>query len=291
MEVSIFNDKLCLTVDTVGAQMMHLRDADGVEYIWQGDPAYWTDRSPLLFPFIGRMTGGRYTLEGKEYPMPLHGFAKSCEFSIPYHNQTRLSMRLSSTPETMTWYPYSFSLEVTYTLRKNTVEVRYSVFNSDKKTMHFAIGAHPGFNCPLLPDEKFEEYTLTFSERCVPDRVGFTQAVYVSGQDTPYPLQDGRTIPLHHDLFEDDAIILKHAARQVILQSRKSGRGVCIDYPDMPYVGFWHAEKTEAPYICIEPWSSLPDRQDITEEWSCRSDFLHLESGKTYETGYCITLR
>lgn len=291
MELSISNDALSLAVDTCGAQMMSLRASDGVEYLWQGDPHYWVDRAPLLFPFIGRMTGGHYTLEGKAYPMPMHGFAKSCEFAVTLHEKARLSLELHSTPETTVWYPFSFSLEVTYTLRQNTLEIRYRVCNRDQKTMFFAIGAHPGFNCPLLPGERFDEYELVFSRRCAPDRVGFTPAVYLSGQDTPYPLQDGHTIPLRHDLFDDDAIILKHASRQVTLRSRQTGRGVCVSYPDMPYVGFWHVNKTQAPFICIEPWSSLPDRQDVTEEWSCRSDYLRLPPGKAYETGYGITVR
>lgn len=291
MEISISNEALQLTVDSHGAQMTSLRTPDGVEYLWQGDPRYWADQAPLLFPFIGRMTDGHYTLAGKAYPMPMHGFARLCEFTVTAHRQAQLSLELRSTPETMIWYPFSFLLEVTYTLRQNTVDIRYRVCNTDQKTMFFSIGGHPGFNCPLLETERFDDYELLFSERCAPDRVGFTPAVYLSGQDTPYPLRDGRIIPLRHSLFDNDAIILKHAARQVTLCSRKSGRSVCVSYPDMPYVGFWHVNKTEAPFICIEPWSSLPDRQDITEEWSCRSDFLRLAAGKVYETGYCITVQ
>ena len=46
-------------IDTMGAQLMSLRDALGTEYLWQGDPRYWAERSPLLFPMVGRCAAER----------------------------------------------------------------------------------------------------------------------------------------------------------------------------------------------------------------------------------------
>ena len=37
MYITINNEELQLTVDTLGAQMMHLQHRD-TEYLWQGDP-------------------------------------------------------------------------------------------------------------------------------------------------------------------------------------------------------------------------------------------------------------
>ena len=31
-----------------------------------------------------------------------------------------------------------------------------------------------------------------------------------------------------------------------------------LSFPDMKYLGVWHAPKTEAPYVCLEPWTSVP---------------------------------
>ena len=56
MYYTLKNDKISLSVDTLGAQMISLKSADGVEYLWQGDPQYWGDQAPNLFPFIGRLT-------------------------------------------------------------------------------------------------------------------------------------------------------------------------------------------------------------------------------------------
>lgn len=103
-------------------------------------------------------------------------------------------------------------------------------------------------------------------------------------------MRDDRFIDLRHDLFEEDAVILKNMARQVTLCSKRSGRGVTVSYPDMPYLGIWHWPKTNALYVCIEPWSSLPSRQNVVEEFSCKSDLVHLSVGKSYETTWSITV-
>lgn len=290
MLLTIQNDFLRLTVDTLGAQMMSLQ-RDGLEYLWQGDARYWPDRAPTLFPFIGRLTGNSYKYRGKTYPMGIHGFAASSEFSLLEQSGEKLVLSLGSSASTLAQYPVAFSLEIAFRLKEDLVDITYLVRNLDNKTMSFGIGGHPGFRVPLEEGERFEDYYLEFSESCQPDRVGFTPAVYLSGQDEAYPLKDGRYLPLHHALFDQDAVILKNMAREVTLRSRVSPHAVTVSYPRMPYLGIWHWPHTDAPYVCIEPWSSLPARQDIIEEFTCKSDLIPLEPGKTYENSWTIRLQ
>ena len=107
----------------------------------------------------------------------------------------------------------------------------------------------------------------------------------------PYPLENGTTIKLQHDLFDEDAIVLKNMARRVTLCSAKTNRSVTVTYPQMPYLGIWHMPHTNAPYVCIEPWASLPSRQDVIEELSCKSDLIHLAPGAEYENTCTMLLR
>lgn len=290
MLLTVKNEHLSLTVDTLGAQMMHLRSADGTEYLWQGDPKYWGDRSPMLFPFIGRLTNNSYQLCGKVYPMTIHGFAAALEFAVVENSEDHLVLELTDNEETRKQYPFAFSLRVIYRIIGNALEIAYQVENRSGEAMPFGIGGHPGFNVPLVSGEDFEDYSITFSQPCQPDRVGFTSAVYLSGHDERYPMIENTRIDLRHDLFDEDAIILKNMAREVTLQSKKSGRGVRVSYPDLPYLGIWHWPKTDAPYVCIEPWSSLPARQDVVEDFYCKSDMIQLAPGKTYETTWTITV-
>lgn len=285
------NEHLTLTVDSLGAQMMSLRTSDGTEYLWQGNAEYWGDRAPNLFPFIGRLTNRSYRYMGKVYPMDIHGFAATMKFEEVHRTEGSLSLELSSSPETLVQYPFDFRLQIQYSLRENTVDVTYRVHNSGSDTMPFGIGGHPGFNVPLASEERFEDYELEFSCPCQPDRIGFTPAVFLSGQDEHYPLREDRFLDLRHDLFDEDAVILKNMAREVTLRSRLTGKGVTVSFPDLPYLGIWHWPRTDAPYVCIEPWSSLPSRQDIVEEFSCKSDLVHLQAGKTYETVWSVTVR
>lgn len=290
MTHTIQNAFLTVTVSEQGAELRSIQDAAGTEYLWQGDPTYWGDRAPLLFPFIARLTNNSYKYMGKTYPMTIHGFAAASHFSVAEKVGTRIVLELKESSETLAQYPFAFTLQVIYALEENALQVTYHVENRDRKTMPFGIGGHPGFNVPLEEGERFEDYELEFACPCQPDRVGFTPAVYLSGHDEAYPLREDRFIDLQHELFDEDAIILKNMAREVTLRSKVSGKGLTVRYPDMPYLGIWHWPKTDAPYICIEPWSSLPSRQDVVEEFSCKSDLVQLAAGKTYETTWSISL-
>ncbi len=288
MLVMIQNEHICVTVDTLGAQMLSIRSAEGIEYLWQGDRKYWSDRAPVLFPFIGRLTENSYLYRGRRYTMEIHGFASKMDFEPVEQGYDYLVLELKSTMVTIARYPFDFTLRVIYALNRNKIEVVYQVENRGDRYMPFGIGGHPGFRVPLLPDEKFEDYELEFTHACRPDRVGFTPEVYLSGQDEPYPFE--KRLDLRHDLFDEDAIILKNMDKEITLRSMVSHRGVCISYPDMSYLGIWHRPKTDAPYVCIEPWTSLPSRQDVVEDFGCKSDMLQLPPKKSYENQWTITV-
>lgn len=288
--LTIENRQVSVSVDTLGAQMMSLKGADGMQYLWQGDPAVWKDRSPLLFPFVARLTENSYRYKGKCYPMGIHGFAKDMEFFVAEHTEDSLHLVLTDSAETRKQYPFAFCLHVIYTLSDKGVQIRYQVENHSEEDMFFGIGGHPGFRVPMTEDEDFSDYMLEFGCACRPDRLGFSEDLYLNGQDTPYPFAEGKYLDLRHDLFDEDAIVLKNTARSISLYSRNSGRGVRLDYPDMPYLGIWHMPKTQASYVCVEPWSSLPSRHGVVEEFTCKSDLIRLAVGKVWQTAWSVTL-
>ena len=111
----------------------------------------------------------------------------------------------------------------------------------------------------------------------------------MEGKET-YELLEGRRIPLRHNLFDEDAIVLEKTSGEVLLHSTKGKKAVKVSYADMPYVGFWHMPCMDAPYVCIEPWSSLPSRQNVIEELTCKSDLIQLPPNKKYETTWSITV-
>lgn len=287
---TIRNDFMTVTADSLGAQLMSVTSAQGVEYLWNGDPAYWKGRAPLLFPYVGRLTNEVYTYGGKTYPLPRHGFAKLMDFSVIDSGQENITLRISDNEETRKMYPFSFHFDVSYVLEGSTLVILCAVENKGRETMYFGLGGHPGFRVPLEEGKAFTDYRLTFAQPSQPWQVQMSDSYMINGHETPYPLKDGVELHLRHDLFDHDAIILKNFERTVTLSAGEGTRGVTLSCPKMRYLGVWHQPKTDAPFVCLEPWVSLPSRQDVVEDLSQQNDLVSLEPGERYENRWTVTI-
>ncbi|MBR0333031.1 MAG: hypothetical protein IIX20_05900, partial [Alistipes sp.] len=95
---------------------------------------------------------------------------------------------------------------------------------------------------------------------------------------------------LHHDMFDEDAIILTDMPRQITLGSDKGSKKVIVTYPGMDYLGLWHMPHTDAPYICIEPWSSLPSRKGVIEALEKQENLISLGAGESYENCWAVEI-
>ena len=291
MLYTIKNDRLCVTVHSLGAQLWSIRAQDGTEILWQGDARYWADRALTIFPYVARLWQGKYELDGQTYSMPIHGFAPESEFVLAEKSDTSLVLELADSESTREMYPRRFALRVIYALEGDELLITYAVENRDKRGMIFGLGGHPGFNVPLDAGRRFEDYRLRFAEKCSPMRVGFSGDCFVNGKNVPFALEEDCILPLAHDLFDDDAIVLTDMAREVTLEAPGGGHSVTVSYPDMPYLGIWHWPKTDAPYVCIEPWSSLPARHGKTTVFEAQEDLIHLPAGEQYQNRWSIRVR
>ena len=290
MIYTLRNEHLTVKINDKGATLWSIKDSDGTEYLWQGNPQYWQDRAPNLFPYIARMTKGRYTLNGKTYKMDIHGFAKDMTFKAKQMSDTYIIFTIMYTKETYKQYPYKFTFSVIYKLDGNRIKVNYLVRNNDDKTMYFGLGAHPGFNVPLEEGMTFEDYYLEFDSVSDAKRVDFSADCFVTGKLSAFLFEEGNRLSLKHSLFDDDAIVLKDMTKSVILSSKNGNKGIRVTYPDMSYLGLWHMPKTDAPYICIEPWSSLPSRKGIIEDLEKQPGLVALESECEHENHWIIEI-
>ena len=274
---TINNGILTVVLSELGGEPLAI-SKDGNEYLWHRDPAYWRSSAPLLFPAVGRCRGGEWSHEGKNYPMGTHGFARGqvmkavamrdyAEFTLKDNEETRKS------------YPFSFSLRRRFKLAKNALIETVTVTNTDDCDIFFGMGLHPGF---MLP-EGAARLSLDCFE--APRRHLLSPRFFMADESEPYELRDGKYIDIDNSLFDNDAIILS-GVRGVTLESPDSERSVSVSFPDAKYVGFWQPMNTDAPFLCIEPWQSLPasDAPDGTpiDEISERKGFIRLESGKSY---------
>ena len=285
---TIGNKFLTVTVSELGAELQSVLGADGTEYLWQGDSAFWTGRSPILFPVVGRLNGQKYWLDGKEYETGIHGFARKSQFVLEEKQEDRLAFLLTDNEETYAQYPRKFALRVIYTLREDTVEMLCRVENQDSRTMYFGIGGHPGFRVPLAEGVSFEDYRIRFAEKGTPDRQILAPSYLISGKTEPYPLENGDILPLRHNLFDDDAVVLSGVSRQATLETPKDSHGVTVSYPQMPHLGLWHKPMSEAPYVCIEPWYTLPAVDGEVTVLEERKDMIALQPGCVYDNAMTI---
>jgi galactose mutarotase-like enzyme len=291
MNYVIANDNLRAEISSLGGEIMSVKGADGTEYMWQGDPTYWGKSAPMLFPFCGRLTDGQCILEGKVCKMDTHGFFRWTEMQLVENTGVTLTLRLSTDTATRSQYPREWTVDLHFELSDNSLKIAFSVKNNDIRTMYFGYGGHPGFNVPLKKGLRFEDYYLEFAEECEPLSVGMSDACFMQGDDTPLDLIDSRKLPLEHSLFDHDAIFLRNAARKITLRSDHDVHSVTLEFPQFSFVGIWHKPKSDAPFVCIEPWSSLPSRQGIVEVLEKKPDMLALTPDKVYQNFWSITYR
>lgn len=250
--ITVKNRYLTAVISTRGAELQSLKDADGKEYIWQGNPDVWSGRAPILFPICGGLKNDAYTLKGKKYTLEKHGFAKKSEFEVINADSDEAVFILRETPKTLASYPFCFEFRVKFKLDGQSLAVEFNVTNLSDSTMYFSCGAHEGFYLPcgidgtkIVFDEKEELKNYRVTE-------GLLDTVFE-------PLGDGTdTLTLKKEYFAVDAIVLKELnSKGVVLKSVDGTRKVRVDFPDFEHLLIWQV--CGAPYVCIEPWSGLPD--------------------------------
>ena len=290
MIYSIENKILKATVDTSGAQLQSIYSkATETEYLWQGDPAYWAGRAYNLFPPIGRMYKNTYTYDGNEYSLRCHGIARYRAFQLTDRTATKLTFRLTEDEDSLKEYPFKFEFFIRYELKEATLEISLIVKNTDEKELIFALGGHPGFNVPF-GNGAFEDYYLEFSEKTKVLFHTLSESKFMTGEKLPLPLTEGVRLPLRHELFDNDAAILGNTCREISLKSKADPRYITVKYPDFRYLGVWHTPETDAPFVCIEPWSALPATDGVITDLSAKEDMTRLAPGKTYKTSWSIEI-
>ena len=290
MIYTIENDKIKVDFSDIGGEMQSLvNKANGKEYLWQGNPEFWAGRAYNLFPICGRLTEGKYTYEGEAYEMNLHGFVRNSLMKVEQKSATEIAFVLESDEEIKKQYPFDFIYTVTYILDGARVKTVYNIKNTGAKPMYFAVGGHPGFNVPINEGECFEDYYLEFD--CVKPMEWMQMTpLFYTGRNVPYPMTDGKIIELTHSLFSEDARFFTNMCKNVTMKSKKSDSFVRLEYPKMRNLGIWHKPRTEAPYLCIEPWSSVPSFDGKVDDIETKNQMEKLDSAQTYEGGFDIII-
>ena len=255
-EISISNKYLSVKIATLGAELQSIK-AKNIEYLWQGDSIFWKRRSPILFPFVGRLQNSSYTLNNKSYKMDIHGFAKDCIFEVVNQNDSALWLKLKESSKTMDIYPFRFDLIIGYILDKNKIKVIFNVKNNSEMVMPFQVGGHPGFLYPNFNKESECHGYLNFETInknlyfIVKDKGSFR---HINPTKHLLSLNNEGYLPITSDLFKEDALIFEnYQARKVTIFDKTKTPYVSVEF-DMPIFALWSSPGKASPFICIEPW-------------------------------------
>ncbi len=285
---SIHSDTLSAQIDPLGAQLYSLKDANGRDLLWNGDPSVWSGRAPLLFPIVGALEDGRYRLGAKTYALAKHGFARRSLFTETGATESSVALRLAASAETQESYPFDFELDLTFSLSGPTLTMAASVRNLGESVMPASFGFHPALRWPLPFDRPRAGHRIRFEkdEPAPIRRINGDGVVVPEGFPTPVM---GDRLALADDLFVDDALIFDALKSNRLTYGADDGPQLEIAFPNTPYLGIW--TKPGAGFICIEPWHGIADPVGFDGDIRTKPGIFEVAPGSSYAISMSITLR
>ena len=285
--IPLRSSELHAEVNPLGAQLSVLRDAGGRDLLWNGDPAVWAGRAPILFPIVGELAGGKYHLGAKSYPLSRHGFARGKPFKVVAATVDGATFRLSADESTLAVYPFQFELDIRFAVNGATLVVMASVRNLGNTNMPASFGFHPGFRWPLPYGRDRAAHFIEFTtEEPAPVRC-LDSAGLVRPEQQPTPISNKRLV-LEDSLFTHDALIFDQVQSRSVTYGAADGPRIRVSFPDAPYLGIW--TRPGAPFICIEPWHGMADPAGFTGDFTAKPGIFTVAPGGTKSVETTITL-
>lgn len=288
MIYTIKNDILSVQVNSLGAELWAIRDLrDNADHLWYGDDKFWDRRASTMFPIAGNVKNGVITVDGTEYPMPMHGFFRDEETVVIEQTETMIRLRGVSSEYTKTMYPFNFAFDSVFSVEGDTVHQKVIITNNSEVDMPFSVAFHPGFLCPFDAAHKNTEYKLRFEQK--EDLVNLWTRIQPPRLQKP-------------DLFDTDTLEVCEAfcvpiryykglkSRWVQLEEIDSGRAVRMKIDNFPTVVFWAVNSADFPFVCFEPLEGEFDSGVEYVEFKDRPGNLILKSNEKYENTLSISI-
>ena len=286
------NDFLTIKVESLGAEVISVKNTKGVEFMWQANPNVWGRHAPVLFPIVGRLKDNHYYVDDKEYQMTQHGFARDQEFSLDSQSDSKLVLSLTTSEASLEKYPYHFKLRIVYQLVKGTLQISYLVDSlEESEDMYFSIGAHPGFSVSFEKGLNYEDFTVKV------DPKESRTLIPINGETGNIDLNnekkvDNQDFSLSHEAFVNDAIVYRlNEPTQVTISSDKSERQVILDTGNAKFFGMWSSYPTEGNFMCIEPWWGIADKNDSDNQLKTKYGINRLAPKEQFEAYFSISVK
>lgn len=284
--VRIASPQLTAEVALEGAELVRLRDEAGRDLLWDGDPAFWTGRSPILFPIVGRLKEDRLTVDGVAHAMRQHGIARRARFTLVEQEEAACRLRLAADAATREAFPYDFTLDLAYRIAGATLDITGTVHNPGAEPMPVSFGFHPAFRWPLPYGAPARDHAITFSDD-EPGPLATLADGLLSGETRPSPVR-GRTLALTPHLFDADALVFLAPVSRSVDYGPAGGRKLHIGFDGMPQLGIW--SKPGAPFVCIEPWHGYASPAGFDGDLAHKPGMTPVAPGESRSFGMQVSL-
>ncbi len=286
----IDSDILSVSITNKGAELNSIyHKQNKIEYLWQANPEIWSRHAPILFPFVGKLKNDNYLFNNQTFSLPQHGFARDMDFELVQQSSNSVELSLKDNETTFSNFPFHFDLRVLYTINKESLEIKYTVLNPSESTIFFSIGGHPGFNCPIDSNSKFEDYEIHFAEKENAGRYLIENGTLKVNSE-PF-LKNESSFRLDKNLFLKDALVFKNLkSKSLELKNTKNNHKIKFEWSNMPFFGIWTKPGFDQ-FICIEPWAGIADSEEHNGDITQKEGIIKLEAKSRFECSYKIILK
>ena len=252
-----------LSDDSSGSQIEVVPERGGIVTSWKinGQEVFYLDTerfthpdlsvrggNPILFPLCGNLPDNTYNVDGKDYQIKQHGFARELPWTATAQNNdgaASVTVELSSNAETKAVYPFDFHLTFVYSLQGNTLEIRQEYKNLSATPMPFSSGFHPYFLCGDKNQIEANIPSVSYQDNRTKENFAF----------------DGK---FDFDQDEIDAVFGKLNSRSTSIIDNSRNLKIAIDYDDFyTYLVFWTVKGKD--FYCLEPWSATRNSLNTKE--------------------------
>ncbi len=252
-----------LSDDSTNSQIEVVPERGGIVTSWRinGQEVFYLDTerfthpdlsvrggNPILFPLCGNLPDNTYNVDGTDFNIKQHGFARELPWTVTAESNeggASVTVELTSNEQTKAVYPFDFNVSFTYVLRGNTLEIRQEYKNLSSMQMPFSSGFHPYFLCGDKNQIEANIPSASYEDNRTKENFAF----------------DGK---FNFDQDEIDSVFGKLSSRSTSVVDNDRKLKIAIDYDDFyTYLVFWTVKGKD--FYCLEPWSATRNALNTKE--------------------------
>ncbi len=276
MSYKIENQFLLIEFSLKGGEIIRFFDKENnQDIVWQNKPEIWKYQTPFLFPKIGSLNPNQYHVGENQYKLENHGFFRTSELSVEKHEDNSITFYLTDNEETLSKYPYQFEIKLIYTLENKSLHIKFEIKNKDKKVMPFELGYHPAFNINRYLDTKVV-FPTQFVERYS----------YLNKPELRVRRRTRNVIHIAQRFFDRRGTLIYKGIKTPYVLVTPNYK-LQFESTDFDYLAIW---SNNEEFVCVEPWTHLPDLFENKVNWVDRDNITRLASNESKVYTLTLTL-